>query len=42
MLLALEVWDEDTQNLWVVLLDSAVLLLCMAYLWCQLRALPLL
>merc|ERR1712216_792308 len=39
MVLALEVWDEDSQNLAVILVDSAVLVLGMFYLWCQLAAL---
>jgi len=39
MVLALEVWDEDSQNLAVILVDSAVLVLGMVYLWCQLAAL---
>ena len=39
MVLALEVWDEDTQNLAVILVDSAVLVLGMVYLWWQLAAL---
>ena len=39
MVLALEVWDEDRQNLAVILVDSAVLVLGMVYLWCQLSAL---
>lgn len=41
MLLALEVWDEETQGLLIVGLDALLLLAAAIYLWRQIVGLPL-
>ena len=41
MLLALEVWDEKTQTVLIVVLDALLLLAAFVYLWRQVARLPL-